>query len=140
MKGKILNLSHSQGQTIVKPEFICTIQNKCCTAFTKNTTQQVNREIMRQKFTYLAQWTSSRMLNRKATLLTHCSLQLWSKYRQSTQLGGTNCHFVLAAAMTLLMVVKGLGTKSLPLPYTAQAAQTVRVCKQIHSYFLQASK
>ena len=79
--------------------------------FTKITTQQLDREIMRQKFTYLAHWTSSRMLNRKATLVTHCSLQLWSKYRQSTQLGGTNCHFVLAAAMTLLMLVKGLGTK-----------------------------
>lgn len=79
--------------------------------FTNIRTQQVDREIMRQKFTYLAHWTSSRMLNRKATLVTHCSLQLWSKYRQSTQLGGTNCHFVLAAAMTLLMLVKGLGTK-----------------------------
>ena len=97
--------------------------------FTKKTTEEVNREIMRQKFTYLAHWTWSRTLNRKATLVTHCSLQLWSKYRQSTQLGGTNCHFVLAAAMTLLMLVKGLGTRSLPLLYTAQATQTVRVCK-----------
>ena len=108
--------------------------------FTKTTTQQVNREITRQNFTYLVHWIVSRMLNRKVTLLTHCSLQLWSKYRQSTQLGGTNSHFVLAVAMTLLTLVKGLGTKSVPLLYTAQGAQTVRVCKQIHSAFLKDSK